>query len=614
VAGHDTSKQWQRRIVHDHYLDRPRCAGVRQPARKLQLEVQVAPHRLVVGELHRDVHVAVGSRAAGGLGAEQVGETHRLPAERGRRRGPQNVQHRSVHLIMLTRLPAAASQPDGAPAPVSRIPGASGGCRSSVRQIMDTTWLDATAQADLVRRGEVSPKELVDAAIARIEALNPQLDAVIRTRFDRAREEAAGELPDGPFRGVPILFKDLGCFVAGEMTAFGLGPLREQAWPVTSYLAEQFLAAGFIELGRTNVPEFGTTVTTEPRSFPPARNPWNPGHSTGGSSGGSAAAVASGMVAVAHANDGGGSIRIPASECGLVGLKPTRGRVSQGPLIGEGWAGGTIDGALARSVRDAAGVLDVISAAMPGEPYYPPPLRRPLSQEVGADPGRLRIGLLDRPGAQGYLDDPQCREAAAGAGRLLESLGHHVEESAPAAMFDREFPRHFNTIIAGDTETTFQAFETMLGRPITGGEIEPRNLAYRQAGQALSVVAYLQTRQWLGAWARRMAHWWADYDLLLTPTLGAPPPELGWFTGAGPEHEGGRIASFIPYTAQFNMTGQPAISLPLHQTPTGLPVGVQLVAAYGREDLLIRVASQLEKAAPWAGRHPQADLHRPAAS
>ena len=192
----------------------------------------------------------------------------------------------------------------------------------------DATWLDATAQAELVRSGDASPADLVEAAITRIELLNPQLDAVIRTRFDAARAEAAGVLPDGPFRGVPILLKDLGCFVAGEPTAFGLGPLRELAWPVTSYLADQFLAAGFISLGRTNVPEIGTTVTTEPRSFPPARNPWHPGHSTGGSSGGSAAAVASGMVAVAHATDGGGSIRIPASECGLVGLKPTRGRVS----------------------------------------------------------------------------------------------------------------------------------------------------------------------------------------------------------------------------------------------------------------------------------------------
>ncbi len=474
-----------------------------------------------------------------------------------------------------------------------------------MRGVIETTWLDATAQADLVRRGEVSPAELVAAAIARIEAVNPQLDAVIRTRFDQAKLEAAGGPPEGPFHGVPILFKDLGCVVAGEPTAFGLGPLRDLAWPVTSYLAEQFRAAGFVPLGRTNVPEFGTTVTTEPRSFPAARNPWHPGHSAGGSSGGSAAAVASGMVPVAHGNDGGGSIRIPASECGLVGLKPTRGRVSQGPLIGEAWAGGTIDGAVTRTVRDAAGVLDVISARMPGEPYYPPPLPRPLAQEVGADPGRLRIGVLDRPGGEQFLDDPQCRAAVAAAARLLEALGHHVEESAPAAMFEPEFIGHFTAIIAADVEATFQAFEGLLGRPVGEDEIEPRNAAYRQAGRALGAVAYLQSRAWLGMWARRMADWWSGHDLLVTPTLGAPPPELGWFTADGPQAEGPRIVSFIPYTAQFNMTGQPAVSLPLHAAPGGLPVGVQLVAGYGREDLLVRVASQLEQAAPWAGRRPR---------
>jgi amidase len=467
----------------------------------------------------------------------------------------------------------------------------------------ETTWLDATAQADLVRRGEISPKELVQASIERIEAINPELDAVIRTRFDQALQEAGGDLPDGPFRGVPILFKDLGCVVAGETTAFGIGPLREVTMPVTSYLAEQFRAAGFIPLGRTNVPELGTTVTTESRSFPPARNPWHRGHSTGGSSGGSAAAVASGMVAVAHANDGGGSIRIPASECGLVGLKPTRGRVSQGPLVGEGWAGGTIDGAVTRTVRDAAAVLDAISGRMPGEPYYPPPLPRPLRAEVGADPGRLRIGWVDHPPRPDYLDDPQCRAAVAGAARLLESLGHEVTESHPDALFDEGFMGPFTTIIGADTANTFLAFEMLLGRKITDDEIEPRNAYYRQMGQSMSAVTYLQSRAWLGLWARRMAAWWGDHDLLLTPTVAAPPPELGWFTAEGPEREGPRIVSFIPYTGQFNMTGQPAISLPLHWTPDGLPVGVQLVAGYGREDQLVRVASQLEAAAPWAHRY-----------
>src|SRR5690242_2036518 len=274
------------------------------------------------------------------------------------------------------------------------------------------TWLDATAQADLVRRGEASPAELVDAAIARIEAQNPRLDAVIRTRFDQARAQAAGTLRDGPFRGVPILLKDLGCLVAGEVTAFGLGPLKDVAWPVTSYLAGQFLAAGFIPLGRTNVPELGTTVTTEALSFPPARNPWHTGYSTGGSSGGSAAAVASGMVAVAHAGDGGGSIRIPASECGLVGLKPTRGRTSFGPDVGDALFGLVAEGVVSRSVRDTAAVLDAVAGAMPGDPYTAPPPARPFLKEVGADPGKLRIGVLTRAPGEQCAVHPECVAAA----------------------------------------------------------------------------------------------------------------------------------------------------------------------------------------------------------
>jgi amidase len=469
----------------------------------------------------------------------------------------------------------------------------------------ETIWQDATAQADLVRRGEVSPGELVEAAIARIEEINPKLDAVVRTRFDAARQEAKEDLPDGPFRGVPMLLKDLGSTVAGEPTSYGLGFLRDVPFPVTSFLAQQFRAAGFIPLGRTTVPEFGTSITTEPRSFPPARNPWDPSRSTGGSSGGSAAAVAAGMVAVAHANDAAGSIRVPASDCGLVGLKPTRGRVSTGPLLGESWAGGVADGAITRTVRDAAGILDVISNPMPGDPYYAPPFQRPLVQEVGADPGRLRIGVLDRPDAEGWLDDPQCRAAVAGAASLLESLGHHVEQSAPADMYDPEpVGLYFSTIIAADVASSLHGIEARLGRPIGDDELEPRNAGHRRAGRETGAVAYLQARSRIALWVRRMAAWWTSHDLLLTPTVGAPPPQLGWFTEAGAEEEGNRIANFIQYTAQFNLTGQPAISLPLHWTEDGLPIGVQLVAAYGREDLLIRVASQLEQAAPWSDRHP----------
>lgn len=467
----------------------------------------------------------------------------------------------------------------------------------------DATWLDATAQAELVRSGEVSPKELVEAAIARIEALNPKLDAVIRTRFDKAREEAGADLPNGPFRGVPILLKDLDAHVAGEPTAHGLGVLHDVPQPTTSHVAEQLRDAGFIVLGRTNVPELGSTVTTEPKSFPPARNPWNPDHSTGGSSGGSAAAVASGMVAAAHANDGGGSIRIPASECGLVGLKPTRGRVSHGPDIAESWAGGTIDGAVTRTVRDTAAILDALSGAYPGEPYYAPPLPGPLAREVGRDPGSLRIGYVDHPGVEPYLDHPECRAAVAAAVSLLSSLGHELSESAPAAMYEEEFAARFPLIIAADTHRELRDYEQLIGRPLRDEELEPRNLLYHQWGATISAVDYLDARAWLGQWSRRMASWWTSYDVLVTPTVGAPPPRIGWFT-EDPALEGQRIVSFIPYTAQFNMTGQPAVSLPLHWSADGLPVGVQFVAAYGREDLLVRLAAQLEEAAPWSSRRP----------
>jgi amidase len=478
--------------------------------------------------------------------------------------------------------------------------------------VTDTPWLDATAQAELVRTGAASPVELVDDAIARIERLDPQLNAVVRDRFEKARAEAAGPLPDGPFRGVPMLLKDLGCHLAGERTDYGTSFLRDaqHVWPTDSSLATQFRAAGFVVVGRTNVPEFGTTVTTEPVANGPCRNPWDLGRSTGGSSGGSAAAVAAGLVPLAHANDGGGSIRVPASECGLVGLKPTRARVSQGPDVGEGWAGATIDGVVTRTVRDSAAALDAVRRPVPGDPYWPAPPVRPYLEEVGRDVGRLRVGLLDRP-PQGYLDAPECREAVAVAGRLLEQLGCAVEADSPAAMFDPGFSRPFTTTIAADTALTLSLLQHVLGRPVEDAELEPRNATYRAVGSAMRATDYLGARAWLGSWTRRMAGWWASpedggqgYDLLVTPTVGAPPPELGWFTAEGAEEEGRRIGSFMPYTAQFNVTGQPAVSLPLHRTAQGLPVGVQLVAAYGREDVLVRVAAALEQAAPWADRRP----------
>ena len=469
----------------------------------------------------------------------------------------------------------------------------------------DLSTLDATAQAALVRDGKVSPLELVDAAIARIEKVNPEINAVIHERFEDARREAAGTLPDGPFRGVPFLLKDLGPTMAGDPHHMGSRFLKEAGFRATedTALARRFLAAGLVVVGRTNTPELGSTVTTEPLAYGPSRNPWNPAHSTGGSSGGSAAAVAARMVPAAHANDGGGSIRVPASECGLVGLKPSRGRVTHDPE-GEGWMGATIDGVVSRTVRDTAAMLDCIAGYEPGDPYVAPDPPRPFAQEVGADPGKLRIGFLDHPLQPGLTANPECAEAVRDAGELLSSLGHHVEEGHPAALEEPEMIPRFITIVATATAAAVAQMERDVGRPAGPDDIEGDNLAFRAIGDSIPAPAYVEAVNWLHEWSRRAQSWWlADgFDLLLTPTLAVPPPEIGWLSD--PELGGQRVVEVLQYTAQFNVTGQPAVSLPLSWTAGDLPVGVQLVAPYAREDLLIRVASQLEEARPWADRLP----------
>ncbi|HEU0103051.1 MAG TPA: amidase family protein [Mycobacteriales bacterium] len=460
-------------------------------------------------------------------------------------------------------------------------------------------WPDATAQAEAVRSGRASPVELGQDAVARLRRVDPQLSALVGERFDAALAEAAGPLPDGPLRGVPMLRKDLGCHVAGEVTGEGTRWLEGLPRPVDSALALSFRAAGLVVLGRTRVPELGTTVTTEPAAYGPTRNPYDLDRTVGGSSGGSAALVAAGAVALAHAGDGGGSIRIPASACGLVGLKPSRGRVSAGPEVGESWAGATTDGVLTRTVRDTALLLDVISGPQPGDPYTAPPPAGPYAGEVGADPGRLRVGLLTTPPQPDLAGDPACTAAVESTGRLLASLGHDVEVAHPEALGDPEFSRHFNRTVAADVALALAGFERLLGREIDDEELEPRNRAYRAIGRRATAVTYLESRAWLAQFSRRVAGWWAGgFDVLLTPTVNGPPPLLGTL------EDGAAVSRWMPYGAQFNVTGQPAVSLPLHVHEGGLPLGLQLVAAYGREDLLLRVAAQLEAAAPWEGRRP----------
>ncbi len=470
--------------------------------------------------------------------------------------------------------------------------------------------LDATGQAELVRRGEARPAELVEAAIARIEKVNPQLNAVILPLFDKARQMAASaELPDGPFRGVPFLLKDLDAFSAGDPYHAGSRFLRAADWKPDrdSYVVQKLRAAGFVILGKTNTPELGLNVTTEPLAYGPTRNPWDPTRSTGGSSGGSAAAVAAGMVPAAHASDGGGSIRIPASECGLVGLKPSRGRVSLGPEYGEFWNGLVVAHAVTHSVRDSAAILDAIAGPMPGDPYTAPPPARPFREEVGEPPGRLRIGILDHvPGGRTTLH-PDCVAAVREAARLLDSLGHIVEESYPAAIAEtEEFLPHFFTLIASWTAAALDELSARTGKPLDRGQFEPTTWAFAELGRACPASQYVAAVQSLERFTRRMASWWDQgFDLLLTSTLGEPPPRLGELRPP-PDNPLGtdRALALIPFTAQFNITGQPAISLPLHWSAGGLPIGVQLVAAYGREDLLLRIAAQLEQARPWRGRRP----------
>lgn len=471
--------------------------------------------------------------------------------------------------------------------------------------------LDATAQAELVASGDVSPTELVSEAITQAEKVNPLINAIIHPRYERAIEDAHAGV-SGPFAGVPIVVKDLNCAMAGEPHYMGTRVLKEQKFvaPRDSYLAQKFRAAGFIVIGRTNTPELGSTITTEPLSYGPTRNPWNLEHSTGGSSGGSAACVAAHVVAVGHANDGGGSIRIPASECGLVGLKPSRGRVSNGPDAAEAWMGLSIEGVVTRSVRDAAAVLDCIAGYAPGDPYTAPPLARPLSEEVNAHTGALRIGILDHPLFDHQIDHPENRAAIAATARELERLGHNVEVAWPSTLGEPAYVESFIKMIAIYTHADIAHFERQIGRAIADGEIEYDNAYMRNFAKTITAEEYIASRKQLQDWARRTIQWWEPdgvnasstskgFDVLVLPTLGGPPPKIGALSSSG----GGKLLrGLLAFTSQFNITGQPAISLPLHWSADGLPMGVQLVAAPYREDVLVRVASQLEQTMSWHDR------------
>lgn len=468
--------------------------------------------------------------------------------------------------------------------------------------------MDTVAQAELVRSGALSPVELVQAAIERIEQRNPQLNAVIHEMFEKGLEEAASpELADGPFRGLPMLLKDLWPHSAGDPWHQGVKGLKHAGYthPVDSHLVRRYREAGFVILGRTNTPELGLSATTEPEAYGPSRNPWNTDHGTGGSSGGAAAAVASGMVPAANASDGGGSIRIPAAMCGLVGLKPSRGRVPMGPSQDE-WTT-SVQHVVSHTVRDTAAILDVSAIATLGDGVVAPDHGRPYGASSTQDPGRLRIGFLAAsPRAEVELD-PETTAATRDAASLLERLGHDVSEAHPEAIDDH---RGGVPGVAAAAALNLERLSEQLGRPATADDVETGTWLMAQNADSVSGVDVLRGQHESQVFRRRMAEWWeSGHDILLTPTCARTAPVIGDLA-ATPDDPFRPLTGSIPYamyTSMFNVTGQPAVSLPLAQSEGGLPIGIQLVAAYGREDVLLQLGTQLESEVRWAER--RAPLH-----
>lgn len=468
--------------------------------------------------------------------------------------------------------------------------------------IKEFATLDATAQAALVRQGEVQPLELVDTAIQQIEKLNPILNAVITPLFEKARAQAKAEQRgDSPFYGVPLLLKDFLCHTAGDPYYEGMRFLRDRHWCEGSdtYLATKLRAAGFLFLGKTNLPELAGLATTDSTAFGPTLNPWDRSRSAGGSSGGSAAAVAAGMTAVAHANDGTGSIRIPASACGVVGLKPSRGRVSSGPARTPGLLGNIVEHVITRSVRDTAAILDAIAGPMPGDLFVAPPPVRPYRQEVGQAVAPLRIGLLLQDPVLELPIGADCLAAVKATGSLLESLGHQVEEALPAALLGPTgLGEALRIISASSIAARLDTWSLRTGDQIGPDDVEAHIWASAERGRSYSAVQVHAAVNRLSAGVMRVPEWWASgFDLLITPTMQQLPPKLGEFQ----LEQQGEI--FGLFAMPYSITGQPAISLPLHWTADGIPVGVQLVADYGREDLLIRVSALLEEVKPWAAKY-----------
>ena len=469
-------------------------------------------------------------------------------------------------------------------------------------------FLPALEQARLVREGEVTARELVEASLDAIEHTDGELHAWVHLMADQALA-AADEIKPGderPFAGVPLAVKDLLGMVAGEPLRMGSAAVGDFVPPIDSATIRRLRDAGFIFLGKTATPELGILPVTEPDAFGPTRNPWDTSRTPGGSSGGSAASVAAGVCSIGYGGDGGGSIRIPASCCGLVGLKPSRGRISGAPVAGELLAGWATEGVLTRTVADTAAALDVMAGYETGDPYWAPPPSAPFADAATREPGKLRIAWTAEALNDVPVDDA-CVAATREAAEVLESLGHDVEERAPA-WSEPALIEHFLNIWIAQAGAQVALLQEVLGDGFDRSKLEPLTREMTDASEQISSAQYIESLRWLQVMSRVMIAFWDDVDVLVTPTLAKPPIEIGALRVSDGQPAIDMLTSaadWVAFTPAINVTGQPAISLPLHQSPDGLPVGVHLIGPPAGEELLLSLSAQVESARPWADRRPE---------
>lgn len=464
---------------------------------------------------------------------------------------------------------------------------------------------DGLAMAARIRKGDLSPTEALDEAMNRVERVNPQINALAESLYEQAADELGRTKPTGPFAGVPILIKDLFTPVAGARMTNGSLLSKDVVMPFDAEIVTRIRKAGFTVFGTTPSPEFGSSYTTESRLFGASQNPWSTDHTCGGSSGAAAAMVAARVIPVAHGNDGGGSLRVPASACGVFGLKPSRGLTPMGPAIGEGWAGMSTGHVISLSVRDSAAALDQLAGADLGAPYAAPSYETSFLQAAtGAAPKGLRIGLVTH--LKPWTSHGDCVEAVTRTAQLCAELGHHVEE-AVLPVDALEFYDQVFTIIGSQTRSLIDMMGRMAGHPMDEQALEPRHRVILREKGNMRGADYSAAVDYIHAFGRRMAALMTEFDLILTPTMAQPPARIGTLTVSDDQSLGDLIETFhgfSPFTALFNASGQPAMSVPLHWNAQGLPIGSHFAAAFGGEPLLYALAAELERAAPWAGQVP----------